>query len=438
MARSGKRVVDDTTTRSASCRGSSNRRWLDLYFTRRRGLSPNGFIITFVTALLVRGSAAYSDTLSENAWMVLAQNAVNATAFCLPRVYAVGALMETCFVGVCTDLDVLRQHSWLYAISKDWSYKNLYALGPGAATYTMDASMYSFRLANVTTAGMCVYFVNARQVAVNHTNNELICRHKSEASFAYGHMKLPTGWFLLCGRTAFTYVPANSSGGPCAIGRVAPLLFPHPEESAKGRYRYRRGSIPLDSTCKAEVTLFSEQEAAALTFTLIGLPGMVAHNYHAIVHLACVVAKALNLTSTALALLTQELGEVRRGVLQNRMAIDYLLLRYGHSCMDFAGMCCFNITDVEPAVNEDVKHLQRLADGIRQQQEDSWLWSWLSSLRGWTAHIVQGVILGIICLFSLACLYVCCLCSRRCCGMTHALVRPSWSLESLEKARGGL
>ncbi|XP_044882412.1 uncharacterized protein LOC123375523 [Mauremys mutica] len=302
MARPSERLMDDTTTRSTSRRGPGDGGWLDLHFARRRGLPPNGFIIAFIAALLVRGGAAQGDMLPTNAWVTLAQSAINATAFCLPRVYAVGTLMETCFVGVCTDLEVLQRHSWLFAIAKDFSYKELYALGPGAATYTLDASMYSFRLANVTAAGMCMYFVNAWHVAVDHTNGELFCRHKSEVSFAYGHMKLHMGigWFLLCGRTAFTYVPANSSGGPCTIGQVAPLLFPHPLRGAKGQYRYRRESIPLDSTCKAEANMFSEREAAALTFTLIGLPGMLAHNYHAVAHLACVVAKALNLTSMCL------------------------------------------------------------------------------------------------------------------------------------------
>ncbi|XP_039385110.1 uncharacterized protein LOC120400526 [Mauremys reevesii] len=253
MACSSERMVDDTATRSTSRRGPGDGGWLDLHSVRRRGLSPNGFTITLITALLVRGGAAQGGVWPVNAWVTLAQSAVNATTFCLPRVYAVGALMETCFIGVCTDLAVLQQHSWLFAISKDLSYKELYALGPGAAKYTLDASMYSFRLANVTAAGTCVYFVNAWHVAVDHTNGELLCRHKSEVSFAYGHMKLPIGWFLLCGRTAFTYVPANSSGDPCAIGRVAPLLFPHPSGGAKGQYRYRRESIPLDSTCKAEM-----------------------------------------------------------------------------------------------------------------------------------------------------------------------------------------
>ncbi|XP_039366958.1 uncharacterized protein LOC120388904 [Mauremys reevesii] len=387
-----------------------------------------GSALLLVLALLVRGGATYDLIPPVNAWLTLAQSAINTTAFCLPHVPAVGALMETCFVGVCTELQVLQQHTWLSRIPKDIPHAELYALGPGAAVDKLDASMYSFRLANVTAAITCMNFVNAKHVAVNHDNVELVCRHKRDVSFAYGHMKLPLGWFLLCGRTAFTYVPANSSGGPCAIGRVAPLLFPHP--SVRGP-RQRRDSIPLSPTCKADVTLFSEQEAAALAFTLVGIPGLVVHNYHAVAHLACTVAKALNLTSTVLALLTQEMGEVRRGVLQNRLAIDYLLLRHGHPCSDFVGMCCFNITDASAAIEKDLDRLRHLAEGIRQHQGDFWLWSWLSSLRGWAAHLLQGLMLGMLCIFVACLLYFCYGCARRCCCVARTLAGPSWPLGPL-------
>ncbi|CAM5133266.1 unnamed protein product, partial [Eretmochelys imbricata] len=114
----------------------------------------------------------------------------------------------------------------------------------------------------------------------------------------------------------------------------------------------------------SEVTLFSESEAAALAFSLVGIPGLVVHNYHAVEHLACTVAKAINLTSTILAQLSHELGEVCQGMLQNRLAVDYLLLHHGHLCQEFAGMCCFNITDSGPSVEADLQRLKQLVKGI--------------------------------------------------------------------------
>ena len=54
------------------------------------------------------------------------------------------------------------------------------------------------------------------------------------------------------------------------------------------------------------------------------------------------MAKALNATSQAISAISQELGQVREAVLENRAAIDHLLLRHNHGCEEFKGLCCFN------------------------------------------------------------------------------------------------
>lgn len=47
-------------------------------------------------------------------------------------------------------------------------------------------------------------------------------------------------------------------------------------------------------------------------------------------HMACATAKALNTTSQAIHAMGQELGQVREAILENRPAIDYLLLKHKH------------------------------------------------------------------------------------------------------------
>ena len=39
----------------------------------------------------------------------------------------------------------------------------------------------------------------------------------------------------------------------------------------------------------------------------------------------------------------EDLNSVRHALLQNRAAIDFLLLSQGHGCEDVDGMCCFNL-----------------------------------------------------------------------------------------------
>ncbi|KFP76043.1 hypothetical protein N311_08618, partial [Apaloderma vittatum] len=56
-------------------------------------------------------------------------------------------------------------------------------------------------------------------------------------------------------------------------------------------------------------------------------------------------------------------------------AIDFLLLTHGHGCEDFAGMCCFNLTDRSQSI---YSKLQELKDNMKKLQRwenpfDTWL-----------------------------------------------------------------
>ena len=72
------------------------------------------------------------------------------------------------------------------------------------------------------------------------------------------------------------------------------------------------------------------------------MPAMVTYLHVEISRLACTMAKALNATFQAISAVSQELGQVREAVLENRAAIDHLLLRHNHGCEEFKGLCCFN------------------------------------------------------------------------------------------------
>ncbi|XP_050774836.1 uncharacterized protein LOC127031859 isoform X1 [Gopherus flavomarginatus] len=157
-----------------------------------RGQGPSyGVTLAIFMALLVRSVAAPAESPPANAWVMLAQTAINTTSFCLPKVHAVGTVMETCFIGVSATLASLQPHTTQYTSSKHMTYKDLYVLC--TATTVRDASMYPFRLANVTPADACVYFKNATRAKVDLTNGELKCQNKIEITYARGHCKLPAG-----------------------------------------------------------------------------------------------------------------------------------------------------------------------------------------------------------------------------------------------------
>ena len=69
--------------------------------------------------------------------------------------------------------------------------------------------------------------------------------------------------------------------------------------------------------------LFSPDEYVPLTIFV--MPAMVTYLHVEISRLACTMAKALNATSQAISAISQELGQIREVVLENRAAVDYLL-----------------------------------------------------------------------------------------------------------------
>ncbi|KFW60622.1 hypothetical protein AS28_00072, partial [Pygoscelis adeliae] len=59
-------------------------------------------------------------------------------------------------------------------------------------------------------------------------------------------------------------------------------------------------------------------------------------------------------------------------------AIDFLLLAHGHGCEEFAGMCCFNLTDKSQSIQSKLKELQ---DGLgKLMEERNPFDNWLASL----------------------------------------------------------
>ncbi|KAF6104210.1 hypothetical protein HJG60_011217 [Phyllostomus discolor] len=99
------------------------------------------------------------------------------------------------------------------------------------------------------------------------------------------------------------------------------------------------------------------------------------------------MVKALNATSQAISAISQELGQVREAVLENRAAIDYLLLRHNHGCEEFKGLCCFNLTDTSQLIEHKVKQINDMVSNIKQGKgffgiDWSKLTSWLPSISG--------------------------------------------------------
>lgn len=108
------------------------------------------------------------------------------------------------------------------------------------------------------------------------------------------------------------------------------------------------------------IGLLTGAEVIPMLASVIAHPATGIHAEKAIQKFACKVAKGLNATS-ALALINQGLQEQRQAVLDNRAAIDYLLLFHHQGCEKIKNMCCFNLTDSGPGIEDKIKQLGELS-----------------------------------------------------------------------------
>ncbi|RMC16582.1 hypothetical protein DUI87_06519 [Hirundo rustica rustica] len=113
-------------------------------------------------------------------------------------------------------------------------------------------------------------------------------------------------------------------------------------------------------------------------------------------HLECWVAKQANLTTDALANLLSDEEITRQATLQNRAAIDYLLLLHGHRCEELEGLCCFNLTSKAKDVHMAIQKIRDMVYNIKRETDD-----WLSGLfanlgiSGWASSIIKTILLGV-------------------------------------------
>lgn len=224
--------------------------------------------------------------------------------------------------------------------------------------------------------------------------NEMLWNNKTAKA-------LPPGIFLICGDRAWQGIPHNALGGPCYLGELT-LLSPNFTTwmqygpNITGHYRRQKRSSPLPENCNDEVELWS---ATARIFASIFAPGVAAAQSLAqIERLACWSVKQANLTTLILNAMLEDTNSVRHAVLQNRAAIDFLLLAQGHGCEDLEGMCCFNLSDHSVSIHKALKALRDHTEEIKAGSDPigDWLKDVFGGIGGWGVHLLKGLLLGLI------------------------------------------
>lgn len=165
--------------------------------------------------------------------------------------------------------------------------------------------------------------------------------------------KLDKGMFLICGDRAYPGIPSRLLGGPYTLGRLSltsPNMTQIPIRQSKNIAKLsKRSASRFDEHCDAEIYHWAKSKRVAVSVFLAWVAAAKALSE--LGSLECWVTKQANLTSTALSNLLEDEEITRKATLQNRAAIDFLLLAHGNGCQEFDGLCCFNLSSKSQSVH---------------------------------------------------------------------------------------
>ncbi|TRZ10887.1 hypothetical protein HGM15179_016215 [Zosterops borbonicus] len=185
-------------------------------------------------------------------------------------------------------------------------------------------------------------------------------------------LSLPTGTFLTCGDRAYAGIPSRLIGGPCTLGKLG-LFTPNKTQivdwvrknSSRHATIQKRDLASLDPDCDSEIVHWSRAKATAVT---VFLPWVsIAKAMGELGRLECWVVKQANLMTNALTDLLSDEQITRQATLQNRAAIDYLLLLHEHSCEEFEGLCCFNLSSKAENVRQSIAQIRNMINDIKKE-----------------------------------------------------------------------
>ncbi|RMC14219.1 hypothetical protein DUI87_09310 [Hirundo rustica rustica] len=200
-------------------------------------------------------------------------------------------------------------------------------------------------------------------------------------------LALPRGVFLICGDRAWAGIPSCMIGGLCTFSRLGlfspnkTTLMDWQRKNSTQLVIKKRDLSALDADCDSEIIHWSKSKGVVIT---VFLPWVsIAKALGELVHLECWVAKQANLTSNALASLLSDEEEItRQATLQNRAAIDYLLLLHGHRCEEFEGLCYFNLSSKAENIYNAFQKIREMVRSIKKEtylqchQHQTWRRAW--------------------------------------------------------------
>ncbi|XP_053832825.1 uncharacterized protein LOC128806950 [Vidua macroura] len=344
----------------------------------------------------------------ENVWVTLAKS-IGQEQLCM-AMGGVGNPLSTCLVGV-----PLSENDFPFTVMKP---NPADSLGSWIRTLLQaPQEPQELDLLGSTRAHLCIrFYTKAPQGKIEYNIKEVTptdkkyinewCNYTSPILIkSYPYPKeLPRGVFLICGDRVWAGIPSKIKGGPCSLGRLTTLTpnktqiidWKRGSQSA----RQKRSYGEFDPNCDSEIYDWGKGKRVAAS---IFLPWYAAAKaLGEISHLGCWMSKQANATSAALPDLLAEEETTRHATLQNRAAIDFLLLAHGHSCEDFEGMCCFNLSSKSTSIQASIQRIQALVKDLKTETGavdavNKIFSQW--GVPGWAIPIVKGLVWVLIIIF---------------------------------------
>lgn len=209
--------------------------------------------------------------------------------------------------------------------------------------------------------------------------------------------RLPMNLFLICGDRAWAGIPSQLIGGPCALGKLT-LFAPNmskvedwQSENQTGHIiRSKRHVEQFGQDCDSKIEHWPKSKRIAMSALLPWVAAAKALGE--LGELECWAAKQANLTSATLTELLQDERITRQAVLQNRAALDFLLLKHHHSCREFQGLCCFDLKTRAPDIQAKIHQIQQNVADLKQESSD-WLYHLMpnSNVSGWAMSLLKDL-----------------------------------------------
>lgn len=105
----------------------------------------------------------------------------------------------------------------------------------------------------------------------------------------------------------------------------------------------------------------------------------------------------INETTSSIHALNEEMAQIRKVALQNRMALDYLLTIEGGTCAVIGEECCTWIEDSHDPIEAHMNKVKELQKKARYISKEGWNpFSWIGEIGVWFNNLLSDLIKPIV------------------------------------------